>query len=264
MRALLVTALFAVATSAQAQSSCRSFEGQTIRPQSFADAARRFRIASKGEFESTAQFEARRAAAIGDPSIPLVIAKEPDDRQYFKYDADAQKLRIEQWVFKNKRMDTWSAFYEAKVDELLKPSTYNNLDIVISQSDSVTGTYAATNGYGAKVEVLRVARRTEAIFERSAELMELGIFPESALNQNVIGELALSPTEAQALKPKLQLAVVVVPKPPYLVSGVHSPGKVTRENPRDITESFTILVADMQCALLTDAMHKVLGSYATK
>ncbi len=73
----------------------------------------------------------------------------------------------------------------------------------------------------------------------------------------------MTPAEAQVIKPQLRVAFVVAPRAPYMVVGQHQPGKVTFQNPFEVTEIFEIMIADIQCGLLMDSENRVLGSYIT-
>ena len=220
-------------------------------------------LTPKDEFETTAQFTARRAAALRGVTTPLIIGKEPEESKYLKYDADAGVLRIITYAFHNRYIDYWSAFYNAGMHNKIDVSTdyYGNIAVVITISDKVSGKYVGTNAYGAKIEVTKIQRYTSAIFDREKSLYNKELFPNAANKPYVVGEFGLSPAEAKRLKPQLKLAFVVTPKEPYFVTGSHKDGKTTVNNPRDITENFSVLVADFQCGLVMDVANKVLGAY---
>lgn len=253
-------------TTANAQDQCPGYVGQVIAPKTFDSAiAGLAKLTPKGEFETTAQYEARKAASVGDVPGAVIISKVPEDRKYFEYNADSQKLRIITYAFQNTGFDIDGAFFDAGLDG--KIDARNGDTVVISRTDKATGTYLGSNGFGAKATIARVQRVTKAIFEaqvRQRDILALSIFPAAASSPYVVGELTLSPAEAQVLKPKLKLAFVVQPKEPFLVKGNHSTGKTTIQNPTDITEDFSILIGDIQCGLVTDAANKVLGSYSTR
>jgi hypothetical protein len=48
-----------------------------------------------------------------------------------------------------------------------------------------------------------------------------------------------------------------------LHTGTTKFGKVTFQNPRDISYSFTMLTADIHCGLVMDLDGRVLGAYPT-
>lgn len=256
--------LSVLAGSAPVQSSCQSYVGTIVKPIAFSEAVKGFaNLKPKSEFETTAAYEVRRQAALPDLSGPIIVAKNPEDIKYFVYDADTQKLRILSYAFDNTGFLAWEAFYAAGLNDKIDSSTYSNIDVVISQNEKITGTYEATNGYGAKTQVTKIERSVEAIFDRKDSSITGYLFPQAQKSPYAVGELSLTPEIAQMLKPKLNLAFVVAPKEPYFVAGSTGVGKTTISNPTDITMKFSVMIADIQCGLLMDSDGKVLGGYAT-
>jgi hypothetical protein len=252
------------AAAMESTGQCSEYVGQTVAPQSFDSAIKGYTaIAPKGEFETTAAYEARRNAALGGSTRPLIVSKEPEDRKFFEYDADAQRMGIKSYAFDNTGFDAWSALYSAGYYGKLDADTSGNLDVVISQTQKPGGTYEASNSFGAKAVVQRIAQTTKVIFQGKAPSVFAGLFPQADKEPYEIGYLNLSPSEAQQLKPQLRLAFVVEPKEPYVIEGTRSVGDTTVRNPTDVTEDFAILVADFRCGLLLDGSNKVLGSYPT-
>lgn len=243
---------------------CDSYVGMNIAPQTFDAAIQGVAgISPKGEFETTAQYESRKAAA-GGGAATLIISKEPEDRKYFEYDADNQRLAIKSYAFDNVGFDAWSALYSAGYYNKIKAGTSGNLDIVVSRTERPVGTYEASNSYGANTTVQKIERTTQAIFQGESPSVMASLFPQAERSPYEVGSLSLSPAEAQQLKPQLQIAFVVVPMEPYVIRGTHSVGETTIRNPNDVTENFTMLIADFKCGLILDGDNKVLGSYPTR
>ena len=253
--------------NANAQDQCSSYVGQIVAPRSFdAVAASLSKIPTKGEFETTAAYEARKAAAIGANSNNHIITNTPEDRAAFAYDADSQKLRILDKAFGYDIGNIGMKFITS--DSKIKYST-RNLDVTISETERPVGTYIGSNSFGAKARITKVDRVTKGIFDgeapsRFSDFAANYLFATTGQNKDVVGELALSPSEAQALKPTLKLAFVVTPKDPFLIQGSHSVGETTIADPVDITNRFSILIADIQCGLVMNATNKVLAAYPTK
>lgn len=248
---------------------CGGYLGQVVTPLSFDSVATRFgSISPKSEYETTAQYEARRASAVGSSTGPFIIEKTPEGSDQFPYDADIQQLRIMPFAFDNTFLPAWEIFYSARLDRALGVSTSGNIDVVVSQRNQITGSYKATNGFGATVTVASTTRTTKAIFDRGplGGNSDDNLFPGSITRDykvNPIGTLRLTPSEASVLKPSLRIALVVVPRAPYLVKGSTRLGNVTVRNPNDVTVDFTVLTADIQCGLVMDGSGRVLGAYAT-
>lgn len=79
---------------------CESYVGRNVTPVTFDTAVGRLsKLTPKGEFETTAAYESRRAAALVNGGTQI-ISKNPE-RTYIKYDADNQQLTISEWAFTN-------------------------------------------------------------------------------------------------------------------------------------------------------------------
>jgi hypothetical protein len=251
----------AYAAPAMNSSRCSSYVGSPISAQSFDVAIERLtNLSPKGEFETTAEYASRTEAANLAASEPLIIAKEPESVEYFRYDADTQKLQVQSYAFDNTNFQAWEAFYAAK-EHRLTANTTDNLDVVISVATESTGTHVATNSFGVRVEVQELTQTTKAIFQRN------GRYPDTLFRHRdkdgVIGELSIAPSDAKALKPQLKVAFVVRPKEPYLIRSTYPLGTPTVSNPRQITVHATVLIADFECGLLLDGTNKVIGAYDT-
>lgn len=248
---------------------CTDWVGQTVKPISFTQAVSKLpKVPPKGEYETTPQYEARRDAAIGSGgNQALIIARQPIDRGLFQYDADKQLLSVSAALFGSSELEAWQAFYGTAAFDLLKPSLDWNFNLVFSSVDRSEGSYAAQNSFGAKVVVRKVTRRVEAIFERphlplSGE--HQGLFPSADFAPFAVGYLSLSPAEAKRLKPLLRLAIVAVPKEPYLVKGPAGYEEATIAHPVETRTDATVIIADMQCGLVLDDKGAVLGAYSIR
>lgn len=251
-------ALLAPAPSA-AQRTCDDYVGRVVQPQTFAAATAAFaRIAPKGEFEPTADYDARRAAAIGKAGTPLVIAKAPEPGS-LTYDADAQAWRIGAHAFGHSHFDFWRADLAAKGVEL-GASHDRNYGVVVARADAPAGRYAAVNGFGARFTVQRIRRRTAAIFDRPRDA-QLPTEPPGVFED--LAPLPMHAAEARRLKPLLRLALVVEPKAPYYAGGMHLAQTPTFGAPERIEEHFAVLVGTLRCGLVLDDKNTVRAAYRT-
>ncbi len=272
MKFLLATIGLVMQGSTGMAQSCDSYIGQSISPLTVSQASARVpNFQPKSEFETTADFEARKKVATSAAESPLFISREPEDRKYFEYNADAQTLGIKKYVFADRLFEPWDAFYEVPSAKPLNvdPSALRNLSPLISSKKIITGSYEAQNSFGAKFNVTKVTEELEAIFERSeftpgGPIIDIDVFPAADKAPYIIGYLNLSPAEAQRLKPLLKLAYVVEPKEPYIIKNTYSPGKTTLANPIETTAKATVLIADIKCGLVTDDKNVVLGAYPTR
>lgn len=242
---------------------CASYVGQTVQPRSFNDAIAPFaRLTPRSEFETTAQFEARQAQALGGATGPLIIERVPQSRDHFRYDADAHAMHISSLAFGGPNSTAWDAFYSLGLDQRHAVITGgSNIDVVISSDERVTGRYQGQNSFGANATVEEVTWTTTSIFERAPDHSRgrVTLFP----GDGDVGFLVMSPEEASQMKPNLRTAFVAVPFAPYVLKGSHPYGRPSVRSPKKVTIDFTILMADIQCGLVMDQQGRVLGAYPT-
>lgn len=269
MRYLLALAML-VPTGAAAQ-DCPSYLGTSPSLTSITDALAQFEnVTPKDEFETTAQYEARIAAATGG-SGPLVIPKAIDEGQ-LTYDADRQVFQIGRFFFDNVNMpirELWSyggPFYEAGNFQ----SRSDNIDTVIEQDDVPTGTYTGSNAFGASTEVIQLDRVYWGIYDRPVTGRGGSSFAASYLvptegDAEHIGELPMAPAEARQFRETAKVAFVVVPQAPWLINYREDyPSEATVRNPLEVTTVMHVLFADIQCALILDASNTVVSAFETR
>lgn len=261
---LMIAGLVALVTStdpakAEPGDVCPSYQNQVIQPISIDAAIAKFKGADlvKDEFETSAQFEARQYAALGNSVGPLVISKDVN-LEYVKYNADAQDFIIETYLFDNTNMSYSVLSYPG----LIRTGLLGNVDVVISETETAGGSYEASNAYGAKATVVKVDRVTKGIWERQISSISGDLF-NTGRSDSILFKMTLSPEKARFIKPQLRIAFLVMPKAPYLVKGRGIVGKTTITRPIEVNDDLTVLVGDIQCAFLTDGSSKVLGSFPT-
>jgi hypothetical protein len=264
---IAIVGLVESVSNADAQDQCTSYVGQVVTPETIdAAIANLPKVVTKGEYETTLAFETRKAAST-DGIKRIIVSITPLDRKYFQYNADSQTLRIISDVFGYYIPDMTMKLIKWDISQKINSGTHN-VDVTVSETDKPAGSYIGSNSFGAQVRVSRILRVRKGIFDKddSAYPSDYAVnyLFHTTDKDRVIGELKLSPSEAQTLKPTLKLALVVTPKEPFLVRGSQNVGETTVANPLDITERFSILMADMQCGLIMSGTNKVLGAYPTK
>lgn len=272
--AMIGVALSALlASGAAAEDACSAYVGQTVQVTTFDQAIANLpKIAPKGEYETTAAYEARKAAATGGSNGKLIISKSVNrppegsmDAPYIRYDADAGQLNISTFAFSGDGFNIWSAVYLAGLSDQVPVNTGSNVMVVVSQVEKDVATYKGTNAFGTSATITSVARTSRIILEGGMEGFSRGMFPSAENQPWIVGSLKMSPEEAQRLKPSLRLAFVVQPKDPFLFKDVHRLGdEPTLDSPYDIKDFYTVLIADIQCGLLLDGTSKVLGAWETR
>ena len=143
-------------------------------------------------------------------------------------------------------------------------STYN-VEVVIEQDETVTGSYEASNAYGAKTMVQKIFRRTRGIYQSTAMSSADSLFPAAQNIPYYAGSIIMTPEQAMKVKPALQLAFVVVPKAPFFLSATFDiplPPTITR--PTQVKNEVSALIADIQCGLVLDPAGTVLAAFETR
>lgn len=253
--------------TASAQDSCQRYVGQTVSPVSFNNAIAPFaKLTAKTEFESTSDYQDRVAKTLGaSAGSPIIIAKAIENRAFVEYNADRHSLGIYLGAFGD-GLDAWSSFISTPYWNELAPNVDSNVAVVISDPDVLAGSAPGSNAFGVRVTIKNYRRITHGIFDHAGGAGENTLFPPRPAatgNINIVGEIAMSPAEAKVLEPAISLALVVVPKAPYLITGSRYAASPTLDSPKRVKEEYSILIADIQCALVLDGSHKVLAAFVT-
>lgn len=268
MRQLLILATFASA-SANAQ-TCESYAGQIIAPVSIETviAATSKLPSQKDEFETTEQFNARLVSALGTVNGNYIVATKFDPK-YAVYDADTQRFKIESYALDNINA-SWDGVFgygTPHYGKVKHSSVMGGIDIVVSYSEATAGTYRGTNAFGASTTITKVRRVVKAIYDREAQYGETLFAPapkRGETSNTTIAELQADAMTAKTLKNSFKSAVVIVPKSPWYGQGKKDWGEPTLDNPQDVDETVIGVIADIQCALITDGSNKVLAAIPTR
>ena len=257
--------LFCLAGNAMAQDACQAFVGQKITTTTFDSVVSTLSKvpAEKSEYETTAAYEARLAAVNSTVPKQFIIQYQLN-KEYLKYDADAGKLNVAAYAFRNINTDYSSVFgYGTPFYGKVKYDSYGNIDVVLSQTEKPVGQYEASNAYGAKATVTKVARTTQAVYERNADYDDDAFVGQVKGVGAQIGALPISVDEAKALKATATAALVIEPKWPYFAKGQKS-WDPTISNPTEITDDISVVVADIKCALLLNGSMQAVAAFSIK
>jgi hypothetical protein len=171
-RVLVVVLTIVPAWAAFAEpQTCEAYVGQTVTPTPFDTAAAVLKKmpATKGEYETTVAYEARMAAARGSLPSTLIVAYKLNP-EYLKYNADAGSLDVISYALRNINTDYSAVFgYNTPYYDKVEYNSFDNLDLVLSQTERFTGSYIGSNAFGARVTVDKIFRVDKAIFEGEAE-----------------------------------------------------------------------------------------------
>lgn len=260
---LAIATTIGLTATAHAQPSCPTPDELNLPVQSFADVFKPDGAkASKGEFETTADFEARKAT-VQSPGVAL-IALEPVPTP-FQYDADKQEFRVSHWTFDGNVLYWGLRGITAEQRTLFGSAGDDPIELGVSNVRKSTGSYEAQNAYGAKTTVEKVHRDIAVIFQDKGRSMATGdtLFGSYGSVQTRYLTFKAPLADAPGLKSELRLVALVNPKPPYFAAGTYV-SDPSRQFPTERTDEVSILFADIKCVAAIDKAGKVWGHWATR
>lgn len=108
----------------------------------------------RGEYETTAEFSARReAVASRMPRSAWVNV--PLDLEYVTYSADAQVFEVQKWAVANRNLNYPAIFQGAGVSF---PAAYDNFHLVLPSEVLSRDSYIGENAYGANRDAADVGK----------------------------------------------------------------------------------------------------------
>lgn len=239
---------------------CSSYVGAPPKTLSFAQASSLLsKLSPKGEFETTGHYEARLNSALESLPNPLVIVRELREADQLTYDADKGALIVSKFIFSNAGFDARSTFYHAKVEEFTKGAGSSNLQSVIFQTEKLTGSYIGSNAFGKNIRVQKSFETVFVVYDRPDRQFIDSLFGSQTGNK--LGEIKMSPSEAQNFKKTYRTALVVVPKRPYIAKATYLSFEPTIQVPEETRTSATVIFADITCGLLMNAKGDVVAAY---
>lgn len=230
----------------------------------------------KDEFETTAQFEARVAAATEGIGSTDFILKTAVDYDQAIYDADVQTWRFTKYFPSN---GSWNFVEETlEANGLLEVGDYRS--VILRSEETETGDYAASNAMGAEIKVSVVAATRLGLVEIAKDrpksdpwddytylfkLPSLAILYSDLLNKDEVVHVIAVPMpidRARELKGKMTFAAVgTLDKPPLIRHTRHV--APTFDNPREVDVQLTYLVGDIRCGLILDDADKIVAVVGT-
>lgn len=223
-------------------------------------------VPTKGEFETTAEFEARKRNALQSSSINgTMIIRAAFDRSKVHYDADNSRFVIETYAWDNLATKSEKVFgYKNKYG--IRATDFYDRDIGLGSVEKPIKTYEASSAFGAKATVVAVEETRYSIFDRPGSYQDRDKHPDWVVDAKLpVGEYGDSPIifvaasrdVAPTLKKALNGHIVIRPKEPFTATGkdYFSP---TINVPKEVDETINIIVGDILCAVITDPTEKAL------
>lgn len=243
-----------------AQARCSDYVGTTVAAKPFeAVVAALGNTEPRGEFETTAQYQARLRPQAEVGRQVILVSRRTREYGWFMYDADKASLRVASSMFGVLSPETGEAYiYGFK--NLFQGSGFA-MGASLMSSDAEVGTSSVLSDTGVSYPVRHIQRTTSIVVERRIPDPRENLFFEE---RGTIGQIAIPVEQARMLKPEMQTALVVEPWSPYLVRKNHQVQGPTPRSPAYVNEAVATLLADIQCGLVLDGQSRVLGAYATR
>lgn len=230
---------------------CRGYIGKIIRPATFDALSQGLGVEKKGEFETTASFETRRAAARRWTGGWEVLAL-PTDRAHVRYDADAGAMTIEAGAFGAREFSDEIGAQMAASLSAQDEGKKRGAPIPYSTTERPVRSYVAQNGFGARMQVTEIARHTRALYES-----ETALFANATDRDSPVMVFGVPAVRARAAKATLRVALLLKPRPPYLVVTDLDRPQVT--GPTDYIDKASVLHVSSACAFTLDGANRVLA-----
>ncbi|WP_404479324.1 hypothetical protein [Novosphingobium sp. BL-52-GroH] len=233
---------------------CKRYVGTVVTPTSFDALVQGLpKIAAKGEYETTAQYEARKSATLSR-ATGLSVLVVPTDRDYAQYVADDQALFVQAGAFQageySPNAKAVIAAWSALGDE-----TPKGIGLFIAEKERVLRTYNAQNGFGATFRVSVIDRDTKALHLTTEKL-----FPFAQWKSSPVMGLELPLAKAPQVRQTFKVALVLKPVAPYVRSDFFDEAPPTADSPEKANDRVTLLVAEPKCGLVLDSTMHVLAS----
>ena len=234
---------------------CKRYIGAVVTPTTFDALVQGVpKIAAKGEYETTVEYEARKSAALSRAPSGLSVLVVPTDRDYAQYVSDDQTLFVQAGAFQpgeySPNAKAVIAAWSALGDE-----TPKGIGLFIAAKERVLRTYNAQNGFGATFRVSVIDRDTKAL-----HLTTKGLFPFAKWKSSPIMGLDLPLVKAPQVRQTFKVALVLKPVAPYVRSDFFDEAPPTADNPEKANDRVTLLVAEPKCGLVLDSTMHVLAS----
>lgn len=235
---------------------CKSYVGKVASLTGFETLARTVpKITEKSEFETTAQYQARIAAAKaltpGGPYILMLGA----DRDHIHYDADLQGMIVEAGAFRTGQYSD---------EPLADLAAWGVTDAAPSGGTpmfhsrgvaKLAKTYSAMSRSGVPFQVSEFERHTNSLYVTSSQL-----FGFAKDKGSWVMAFDVSQARAPQLKEALKLALVVTPQSPYLYKHSMGPIVPSLSNRSVYKEFVTVAIVKANCALALDGQNRVVTS----
>jgi len=220
-------------------------------------------VIHKGEFETTADFEARRAA-VNDPP-PLVVQVEIAE-DAFSYDADQQEFRVFIPTLEASSLFRHDYRLAALKDILGDYQDGNPVQMKIREEAIGEKEYEATNAYGATTLVTEKRSEEYVVFDNKGRRRLAGgdnLFEERKKYDTAYLHIPVPLDRAPEVKSQIAMVALIDPRAPMTAEADYRI-EPTRARPRDYRTHYKIIFADIQCVGVLDGEGALLAHWQTR
>ena len=238
---------------------------------------------TKGEFETTAQYEARISTMERQSSGPIFVHM-PYDPNDTEYDADREILRLWVYAFDNEG-PSWQNALRPK--GTLSMPTYSRrfqrpgrssmieFGVGLGTEDTLTGQYDASNAYGASVTVSEIDRQVYSVYQGEISHSDKWRLDGRGIFQSSLGplpdtgyiELPVSIAQAREIKDNLQIVLAFTPISPFTATGSKRWDPKINQ-PQEIHATYNVILGQSHCLRVLDrngkALHTILPTSEPK
>lgn len=237
---------------------CKSYVGKRVVPTTFNTLATTLpKRTVKGEFETTAQYQARIAATPGSGSANLSVLVLPIDRTFVRYNADIGLMLVSAGAVNTGEYSEQTGA-EASAWLAVGNNVGKGTPVFVGQNERVIRTYVGHNLFGAAFRVSEIERTTQALHLTNTRLFAFAKRDTSPIMGFEV-PLAAAPRSKQSIR----IALVVRPQDPFFLSYNFKGPEPTSSEPNGYTDRASIIVAEAQCALVLSMQNQVLASVDT-
>lgn len=237
---------------------CKSYVGKRIVTTSFTALALTLpKSTTKGEFETTKQYQARVASSAQSNPAKLAVLTLPVDRSFVRYNADIGVMLVAAGALTTGHYsDQTGAEMSALFAE--RHLVGGGTPVFVEQREKVVRTYVAQNAFGAAFRVSEIERTTHAL-----HLTNTHLFPFAKRETSPIMGFEIPLASARRSKETIRVALVLRPQAPFLLGHTMKGIDPTTRVPIRYTDRSSVMVAEAQCALVLNEQNQVLASIDT-
>lgn len=240
----------------QKSALCKSYEGQQVTVTAFDSFVRGLpKYITKGEFETTPQFDARVAAANKNiPTGPFVIVL-PTNQKYIEYDADLSLMRVQAGAFDEGKFSD-NTMADIKANYLTQEFRDGRTAVPHSDSERLLQTYRAQTRLGVPFSISKYDLKVNSMFVAAKKL-----FSYANDKYSLVMGFEVPVAQAARVKPTLKVALVVEPDSPFVITDTSDDERSpTLDRPSEYTYRSSIAFVKAKCSLVLDGQSKVLAA----